>query len=848
MSRTKAISANGRDGERMKNSLLLLRARGTDLAVRPGMDIDRLLQITFATLVSLGTMLLGMGQRSLTLPLVAILAAGISIYVTDLRGWVRLNRPVANIAALLAVVFSVSNFFHVSSEDQLLAVANLLVYLQVVLMFQKKTGRMYWQLLVLNVLQVVVGAALDLDILFGLLLVVYLFVTLAAMSLLFIQREAEHWQQLVGERGQGRGVRGQGREERGVRVWTSLGADPARELLGRGIVRRTLGVGFGTLIVAAVCFFSMPRFGRSMWAGGGVGRGGSIGYSPTVKLGDLGPMLQNPELAMRIRFSDEKTGALIVPAEPPLLRGSILTDYCNGEWKHEMQDRRKPALDSLATPLGYSEAPLVRQRITLEPMPDPVLFAVYPVYEAKPDLHVWFDSDRQQLVRTADVQGENFDYELLTTGLTPLGRQIRIVPQPTTMGASELDRMLSLPDGLPDASTVAAGSPYPNVAPGQRLTGLRALAAKTIRDAKLADGDRYGKAKVLEHLLSAAPFEYSLNRPPPAPGVDPIEDFVTRNRSGHCEYFASALALMLRSQGIPARLVIGFRGGEWNPLSSFFDVRQLHAHAWVEAYLEPNQIPDSQRLAGVVLHHGAWLVLDSTPEGHAGANVDTDSWLASFEDLGDYVSQLWNSYVVGLNSDRQDTVVYQPLAKGGEFIKNAWRNVELAASALADRIRHYSGRDITAEGEGVSTWPVYLFLALFVATLFAVYRIARRFRRAQAKRRRGAKGAGDGGGPEVAFYRRFEALLARRGLVRRSGQTQLELAQAAAAILPDAPGGQPAGLLARRLVDVFYRVRFGRAALDSRQAAAVEQLLDQLQSTVVRRPKQGNRRRDRDTD
>ena len=76
-------------------------------------------------------------------------------------------------AALLAVVFSVSNFFHVSSEDQLLAVANLLVYLQVVLLFQKKTGRMYWQLLVLNVLQVVVGAALDLDMLFGLLLVVY---------------------------------------------------------------------------------------------------------------------------------------------------------------------------------------------------------------------------------------------------------------------------------------------------------------------------------------------------------------------------------------------------------------------------------------------------------------------------------------------------------------------------------------------------------------------------------------------------------------------------------------------------------------------------------------------------
>ena len=123
------------------------------------MEIDRLVQITFATLVSLGTLLLGMGQRSLTLPMVAILSAAVSIYVTDLRGWIRLNKPVANLAAMLAVVLSVSNFFHVTSEEQLLAVANLLVYLQVVLMFQKKTGRMYWQLLMLNVLQVVVGAA-----------------------------------------------------------------------------------------------------------------------------------------------------------------------------------------------------------------------------------------------------------------------------------------------------------------------------------------------------------------------------------------------------------------------------------------------------------------------------------------------------------------------------------------------------------------------------------------------------------------------------------------------------------------------------------------------------------------
>ena len=219
--------------------------------------------------------------------------------------------------------------------------------------------------------------------------------------------------------------------------------------------------------------------------------------------------------------------------------------------------------------------------------------------------------------------------------------------------------------------------------------------------------------------------------------------------------------------------------------------------------------------------------------------VATDSWLSSFEDLGDYVSQLWNSYVVGLNTDRQEHAVYEPLARAGKMIKGLWRNVEVSAANVADWINSFWGPDETGKGEGISSWPVYLLLASFGAAVIGIYQLIRRFIRPKPKRRRHS--ARLGGRSEVAFYRRFEKLLARRGLVRRAGQTQLELAQAAAAILPDAPDGQPAGQLARRVVDVYYRVRFGRAALDSRQAATVEQLLDQLQTTVVRTKRRARR-------
>ena len=72
-----------------------------------------------------------------------------------------------------------------------------------------------------------------------------------------------------------------------------------------------------------------------------------------------------------------------------------------------------------------------------------------------------------------------------------------------------------------------------------------------------------------------------------------MEDFLVNRKKGHCEYFASALALLLRSIDIPARIVNGFKGGDWNELTQSMNVRQKHAHSWVEAYVgqDPQRQP-----------------------------------------------------------------------------------------------------------------------------------------------------------------------------------------------------------------------------------------------------------------
>ena len=108
--------------------------------------------------------------------------------------------------------------------------------------------------------------------------------------------------------------------------------------------------------------------------------------------------------------------------------------------------------------------------------------------------------------------------------------------------------------------------------------------------------------------------------------LDPLQEFLFVRRAGHCEYFAAAMAVMLRSLGVPARVVNGFQRGEWNPYGQYYIVRYYDAHSWVEAYL-----PDA-----------GWVTFDPTPR----ATVDV---LAGRTPAFLYLDSLrlqWHRYVV----------------------------------------------------------------------------------------------------------------------------------------------------------------------------------------------------------
>jgi len=140
-------------------------------------------------------------------------------------------------------------------------------------------------------------------------------------------------------------------------------------------------------------------------------------------------------------------------------------------------------------------------------------------------------------------------------------------------------------------------------------------------------------ARVLERGLRG--FRYTLDNPS-GRAANPLEDFLDRTQAGHCEYFASAMALMLRARGVPARVVNGFRLGPWIPEGGYFRVSQDQAHSWVEYW-----------------DQGRWHVADPTP---AVAGLDPRGGLLGLGVLSRWLDTLryhWDRHVVRFSDQDQ---------------------------------------------------------------------------------------------------------------------------------------------------------------------------------------------------
>ena len=513
------------------------------------MWLDRALQFHVAALAVLGAIFVGLRHEATVVPALAAIAAVAAFLVTDVLAWVRLNRWAANAIIVVAVGWSLREFIEISPDEKLMAIASMLCYLQIVLLFQEKGARIYWQLIVLSTLEVVVAAALDLGPQFGLLLTLYAVIALGALVLLCIHRETRGrapapadsltatrpaWPVLL----------------RGVQVSSPSATDsrPESGMTPRILIRQTALLAGVTILFAVVFFYATPRLGEASWLGGRSGKAGVSGFKPEIRLDQGGRIHLSSQVVMRVALSktppDRRSVELV---GDPYFHGALLTEYMPDERGSRWLPWRPltPIGEGPREPRGgllragpQTTTSLVRQDIVLEPSGSSVRFAIMPTQPYTDLLTVPYGTPSRRESESTPVPRQR-RYSVATPAISG-DRQLHAIPNPNRR-LSDLDKAIS--DAEKERTTDFEASRFPQLAE---------TAAEVIRQHNLTAGTSLDKALALErHFLAAGAYHYSLHLDFTRDrSLDPVEDFVANHRTGHCEYFASALALMLRSQGI----------------------------------------------------------------------------------------------------------------------------------------------------------------------------------------------------------------------------------------------------------------------------------------------------------
>ena len=805
------------------------------------MKVERYLQICTAAVAVSGSILLGIGERAPELPLMMLMAALTSVIFTDILGWLRLPKIIANICMIFIAGIALGDFFNSTSQLQLYAVANLLVYVQIVILFQQKTARLYGHLAVFSLLQVVVASLLNVGVIFGALLLVYLVLAFLALSLFNVYRQitvmekANHqsallstqsadntpadiqtseWAFLMRERARGR---------TGIAL-RSVGD----QTIATGFFRYIIGIGLIVMVFTMVFFYCIPRTGNSAWHHPGLSGAGRTGMTREITLGQVGRILADNRIALRVSFTDERINELYEVAGDPYLSGAVLTRYVpkrgTANWLPTglAVGSTVSELESVQNiPLGHD---LVRQDITVEVVHnpksvfgDPLLPAIYPVYAARntPD-QVRYDPFSRQLflnVAAGKTLVDQYRYSVVTTAFSQNNQQT-VTPVYTLNRRSQdtLRRKIRTASELP--------------AEVQSLTEFtRDLLVQ--RDVDTSSSILI--ARDLENFLTSQNlFTYSLSQfgVDRDLTIDPVLDFVMNHRTGHCEHFASALALMLRSQGIPARIVVGYHGGEYNKIGEHYKFRNSDAHAWVEMFIPLETVPDLDVTLESTGLAGAWVLLDPTPSRDDQLERTLyDEVVDSFE----YAQLLWDNYVLTMDPQQQE----EALRKLGI------NNVGAKDLGVSTRLLRSIGIDFDQGMLRSLAKPQSLLIFLIVISLLlGAGRLAKiirwggllRLTRPRNTRLRTQQAS-------VMFYRRMEKFFTRRGHPRYAAQTQREYAVELTQWLCESEQESDIIKIPNQVVDLFYAVRFGDSDVTHEQLRIVENCLSSLSHRIHKNPK-----------
>ncbi len=509
------------------------------------------------------------------------------------------------------------------------------------------------------------------------------------------------------------------------------------------LFRSVATVTFLLFLFTVAIFVFFPRVGAG-YLGSGLGRGSALtGFSDEVGLSDVSALKEDQTVAMRVTVT--RQGELL--KNRFYWRGAALDSFDGRRWRRDREGARplpRSAPGVFFVTDAERRSTFVNEDIILEPSTSPALFTAGRVLE----IHGRFPAvtiDGLGNLRSASLAGVRARYQLLAS----LGPR--------------------------DTAPTAASYEIPPVDP--RIVEL-ARAVVTDHATETARAD----ALV---AFFAKGFRYTLA--PGDPGdADPLARFLFETRRGHCEYFASSLAVMLRAAGIAAVVVNGYAGGQWNPYGEYFLIRQSDAHSWVEAHVD-----------------GRWQTLDATPySGERAASLEE-----GVAAILDSYRMRWYRYVVNYSLEDQAGIALSlrgtshGLWKG--LSSDAWRRGWLWLTGLAEE----------RGGSRRSELPSPLAIA---AALLAAGAVAFGIRR-RSRARTGAVSW------PTERYLELLRLLGRRGFDKKPHETPDEFCRRIA------PGLDGEAAAIERLTALYQEARFsGRHGERAPLRSEIDGLLDTL--------------------
>jgi transglutaminase-like putative cysteine protease len=653
--------------------------------------------------------------------------------------------------------------YRMLSRSFVVSTIHLIFFVSAVKLLTRSTDGDFVYLYCVSFAQLLAASILTVDITFLASLLVFLFAAVGTLMLFEMRRTHARMQ-----------------KEGTLRPFvdpSASGDDGVGRLAGLpawGLAGTTAAMTLMILVLAVPLFLLLPRIALGVY-NRPIGRSRmTSGFSDRVELGEIGTIKESDAVVMHVRLANPGAG---IPGNLKW-RGIALDRYDGRSWM-----RSRPARVRISARGGFYQlenfiqgTQLLEQTFFLEALSTDVIFASHKVKAITSDVGM-LQQDAGGSLFTA-----RHDFQKMRYGATS-----EITPPD--------------PDFIP-----ALPGPYPSFVRDTclQLPHLDERIAELAREVTREEEHPYRKAVALERYLRGN-YGYSLELKGTPNSSDPIAMFLFDVRKGHCEYFASSMTIMLRELGIPARLVNGFRAGEYNRMADAFVVRQYDAHSWVEAYFEPY----------------GWIEFDPTPADPIHVRSEIARMFNTFLDA---VGLWWWEEVVNYDRYKQ----YRAIEAARTAISRFQRVLRDAVSTAYERLRVAWDRPVA---RNLSRRTVVVISGLSVLLAFLVYlRFSRngsaflRLQRSFYRLSRSPK-------PHrviTIYYKEALGLLDSHGMTRGSDLTPLEFAHS----LRLHAVGPSLGDLTR----LYNRVRFGSSA-DEGDLVRAEGLLQALRSAL----KRGNR-------